>query len=291
MAGSSDLYQPGGRRPYHSINFFTSHDGFTLNDWVSYQDKHNEANGEGNRDGDNNNFSCNWGVEGPTKRKTVARVRLRQIKNSLATLLLSQGVPMILYGDECRRTQQGNNNAYCQDNAISWFDWDLVERNAELVRFCRSLIAFRRRQPTVRRKHFLRGEPTEARQELPDVNWFNAFGTAVDWDGGELTLICLLTAPGLAEDPERVGRDVLLLVNGVQESRQFILPPIAKGIHWRLLVDTAADAPDDTFPDADGPPLPRSGRLTLLDRSLRCYAAHEEPTPIYRRGKQVLPKS
>ena len=135
LAGSADLYQPGGRHPYHSINFITSHDGFSLNDLVSYIRKHNEDNGEGNRDGDDNNLSDNYGVEGPTRRKSVETVRLRQIKNFLATLLLSQGVPMLLAGDECRRTQGGNNNAYCQDNPTSWFNWRLVEKNAELVRF------------------------------------------------------------------------------------------------------------------------------------------------------------
>ncbi|MEK6249491.1 MAG: glycogen debranching protein GlgX, partial [Planctomycetales bacterium] len=126
LAGSSDLYQPSGRRPYHSINLITSHDGFTLNDLVSYSRKHNEANGEGNRDGDNNNYGSNYGIEGPTQRDDINAVRSRQIKNFLATLMLSQGVPMLVSGDECRRTQRGNNNAYCQDNEISWFDWSLI---------------------------------------------------------------------------------------------------------------------------------------------------------------------
>ena len=144
LAGSSDLYQASGRRPYHSINFLTSHDGFTLNDLVSYNHKHNDANGEENADGDNNNFSYNYGVEGPTTRRSVELVRQRQIKNMLATLLLSQGVPMLSFGDECRRTQQGNNNAYCQDNAISWFDWRLVEKQERLLRFYKALVDFRR---------------------------------------------------------------------------------------------------------------------------------------------------
>ena len=277
LAGSSDLYEAGGRRPYHSINFVTSHDGFTLSDLFSYQDKHNEANGEGNRDGENNNYSCNYGVEGPTKRKAVERIRLRQIKNSLATLLLSQGVPMLLFGDECRRTQQGNNNAYCQDNEISWFDWTLTHTHAGLVRFCRSLIAFRRRQPTIRRKQFLTGRPTDVRPDLPDVNWFDAQGNPIDWGRPDRALTCLLTAPGKAEDPKGCGREILLLVNAATESVPFTLPPVARGIPWRLLVDTAADDPDDIYPEADGPQLPRSGRLTLLDRSLRCYVSHDDP--------------
>ena len=135
LTGSSDLYEPGGRPPYCSINFITSHDGFPLNDLVSYREKHNWDNGEENMDGDNNGYSDNYGVEGPTDDLEVNVIRERQIKNMLATLLLSQGVPMILAGDECRRTQQGNNNAYCQDNETSWFDWSLVDRNADLVRF------------------------------------------------------------------------------------------------------------------------------------------------------------
>jgi isoamylase len=155
LAGSSDLYQPGGRSPYHSINFLTSHDGFPLNDLVSYNHKHNGANGEGNRDGDNNNLSCNCGLEGPSWRSDVAKTRLRQIKNMLATLLLSQGVPMILAGDECRRTQQGNNNAYCQDNEISWFDWRLIRKHRALRRFVQTLIAFRKAEPAVRHNDFL----------------------------------------------------------------------------------------------------------------------------------------
>ena len=201
LAGSSDLYQPGGRQPYHSINFITSHDGFTLNDLHSYADKHNAANGEGNRDGDNNNHSSNYGIEGPTDRVGIKRLRERQIRNHLATLLLSQGVPMLLSGDECRRTQHGNNNAYCQDNETSWFDWRLTEDHADLVRFTRAVVAFRRRQPTVRRREFFSGK-TVGPRELADVSWFNAVGTAVDWCAFDKSLMCLFAAPGLTEDPE-----------------------------------------------------------------------------------------
>ena len=272
LAGSSDLYEPGGRRPYHSINFVTSHDGFPLNDLTSYEQKHNEANGEGNRDGDNNNYSHNYGIEGPTRRVAFERIRLRQIKNMMATLLLSQGVPMLLAGDECRRTQRGNNNAYCQDNEISWFDWRLVDENADLVRFCRGLITFRRQQPTVRRKTFFSGRPHNE-LGLLDVNWYSAVGTAIDWHNTEPSLICLQTAPRPDEDAEGVGRDVLLLINGTHESRDFILPAVAKGSRWQLVVDTSADSPDDIFPHSSGPVLSQSGRVTLMDRSLHCYVA------------------
>ena len=274
LAGSSDLYESGGRRPYHSINFITSHDGFPLNDLVSYNVKHNEANGEGNRDGDNNNHSNNYGIEGPTTRRSIQRIRKRQIKNKLTTLLLSQGTPMLLSGDECRRTQGGNNNAYCQDNEISWFDWDLVEKHEDILRFCRSLIKFRRRNPTVRRKYFFSGQPSIRDNRLLDVNWYNAVGTAVDWGNPGQTLTCLLTAPGVAEDPERLGRDVLFLINGSLDTCDFILPAVAKSTYWTQFVNTAADSPLDTFPDLDGPSLPPTGRVSLLDRSMRCYVAN-----------------
>ncbi len=275
LAGSSDLYQMGGRQPYHSINFITSHDGFTLNDMHSYIDKHNEANGEGNRDGDNNNHSMNYGVEGPTRKRDIEAIRVRQIKNAMATLLLSQGVPMFVYGDECRRTQRGNNNAYCQDNEISWFDWTLVSKNVDMVRFCQALIAFRREQPTVRRRDFLKGEPVDGR-ELPDVNWFNAMGTAVDWSGSARSLTCLITPPGRKEDPEGRGRTILMMFNAAPEASEFMLPTVAKGIRWQLMVDTAAASPRDIFPKHDGPPLPRSGKVQMVGRSLRCYVAVSE---------------
>ncbi|MEC9149424.1 MAG: glycogen debranching protein GlgX, partial [Planctomycetota bacterium] len=166
LSGSSDLYQSGGRQPHCSINFVTSHDGFTMNDLVSYREKRNYENGEDNRDGDNNNLSDNYGVEGPTDRKLIDDLRLRQIKNMMATLLLSQGVPMMVAGDEIRRTQNGNNNAYCQDTPVSWFDWDLVGENQELLRFSKALIQFRKMQPAVRRQSFLTGDAA-APDQLP----------------------------------------------------------------------------------------------------------------------------
>ena len=269
FAGSSDLYEPGGRRPYHSINFITSHDGFPLNDLVSYVHKHNLANGEGGRDGDNNNYSDNYGVEGPTSRQTVERLRLRQIKNMLATLMLSQGVPMLLSGDECRRTQGGNNNAYCQDNGVSWFDWSLVEKNADLVRFSKALIHFRRDEPAVRRTTFLRGEPVLS-GALPDVSWFNADGQTFDWRQNDHSLVCLLGAP---KDNALAGRNVLILFHGGFAPRDFHLPQAARGIAWRLFVDTSAATPKDIYPACDGPAPPARGKLTLAERSLVCYVS------------------
>jgi glycogen operon protein len=272
LSGSSDLYEGAGRPPYSSINFVTSHDGFTLNDLVSYRDKHNEANGEGNRDGDNNNYSDNYGVEGPTRRQSIEQLRLRQVKNMLATLLLSQGVPMLAYGDECRRTQRGNNNAYCQDNEISWFDWKLVDKNEGLVRFCRALIKFRRQQPTVRQRTFLTGKPN-GNGPLPDVSWYSPLGVAVDWERGQLALTALLTAPSPKEDLQHLGRDVLFLINATGQPVEFILPPVARQTDWRMFIDTSADSPGDAFPELDGPCPPRCQNDTLPNHTFRCYVA------------------
>jgi isoamylase len=274
LAGSSDLYAHANRPPHCSINFITSHDGFTLNDLVSYNQKHNEANGEQNRDGENSNYSHNYGIEGPTNDRATEEVRERQIKNMLATLLLSQGVPMILAGDECRRTQRGNNNAYCQNNDISWFDWKLTETQAALRRFTEILIRFRRQQPAVRRLNFLTGRPG-ANGILPDVSWYSSYGTAVEWHDGDPTLICLLKAPAQDEDPENHGRDVLLLLNPTPDGREFMIPSLTKDHSWRLFVDTAAESPRDIFPELDGPRIPESGRVRLAYRSLCCYVSED----------------
>jgi glycogen operon protein len=190
----------------------------------------------------------------------------------LATLLLSQGVPMLVFGDECRRTQRGNNNAYCQDNDTSWFDWKLVEKNKDLVRFCRALIMFRRGQPTVRRESFLTGRPN-GQGSLPDVSWYSPLGVAVDWASGPLALIALLTAPRPEDDPQGAGRNVMFLINATRQSLQFILPPVAKQTDWRLFIDTSAEPPGDAYPEQDGPAPPVSRKLTLPHHSFRCYVA------------------
>jgi glycogen operon protein len=262
LAGSSDLYQAGGRQPYHSINFITSHDGFTLNDLVSYADKHNEANQEGNRDGDNNNHSANYGVEGPTRNPAVEVLRLRQIKNMLTTLFLSQGVPMLSAGDECRRTQRGNNNAYCQDNTLSWFDWKLVENNADLLRFCRALVEFRRTQPAVRRAEFPNGEPARA-GELPDVLWFGPDGRRMNWSSHTPSLTCFFAAPA-GELGQPAPRHVLLMLHAGSEPREFALPSLPQPVAWRTFVDTRQVSPNDIFPKLDGP-LPPPMRRVALD--------------------------
>ena len=272
LAGSSDLYGPSGRRPYHSINFVTSHDGFTLNDLVSYVEKHNAANGEENRDGENANYSENFGVEGPTRRQAIQVRRGRQIRNFLATLFLSQGVPMLLAGDECRRTQRGNNNAYCQDNHLSWFDWHLVQENADLVRFCRTLIEFRRSQPTVRRSSFLRGVP-ESTGSPPDVSWFSSAGVPAEWNESEHSLTCLLAAWPTMGASQVAARHILLVFHSGREPVDFQMPEQVMTISWKLFIDTGAEHPHDIYPGVSGPPLPADGRLAMVDHSMRCYVS------------------
>ena len=284
LAGSSDLYGDDGRQPYHSINFVTSHDGFTLADLVSYREKHNEANGEGNRDGDNNNFSDNYGVEGPTQRADVEAMRSRQIRNMLATLLLSQGVPMMLAGDECRRTQQGNNNAWCQDNAVSWFDWRLVQEHTDLFRFVAGLIRFRLGNPTLRRRTFLAGG-VSADGTLPDVEWFSPEGAHIDWYAADASLTCSFgppTAEELAREPEPavggtegVPRHVLVFAHAGSLPRTFQFPDSAplRSLTWRTFIQTAAPPPADVWPDGNGPVVDVTAPLLLPERSLVCLVA------------------
>ncbi|REK11215.1 MAG: glycogen debranching enzyme GlgX [Planctomycetota bacterium] len=273
LAGSSDLYQPGGRQPYHSINFITSHDGFTMNDLVSYREKHNEANGEGNRDGDNNNHSDNYGVEGTTRKPEIEALRLRQIKNMLSTLFLSQGVPMLLSGDECRRTQRGNNNAYCQDNAISWFDWKLVEKNEALVRFTQSLINFRVAQPAVRRVDFPNGEPKHG-DGLPEVMWFGPDGKPKDWRGDCPSLTCFFAAPAPVPDQPR-PRHVLMMMHAGRQGRQFTVPLLPRPISWRVFLNTGEPSPRDIYPDLNGPYAPSTRRVHLDHHSMMVFVSTE----------------
>ena len=180
---------------------------------------------------------------------------------------------MIVAGDEFRRTQQGNNNAYCQDNEISWVDWELTKKNEEFVRFCRKLIQFRKSQPTVRREQFLTGSPISA-EGIPDVSWFSHLGTAIDWQSHEMAMICLLAAPPTSEDPLKVGRDVLILMNSGPNDLDFLIPAISKHKIWRLFVDTGAPAPEDIF-ENDGPLLPTKGKRRIFSRSMAVYVAEK----------------
>jgi glycogen operon protein len=282
LAGSSDLYANNGRQPFHSINFVTSHDGFTLQDLVSYREKRNEANGEGNRDGDNNNFSDNYGVEGPTKRADVNAVRGRQVRNLMATLLLSQGVPMILAGDECRRTQQGNNNAWCQDNPVSWFDWRLVEQEADMVRFVRELVALRRSNPTLRRRDFLVGGASGV-GDLPDVEWFSPEGVHIDWYAADGSLACFFGAPA-ARDAADVPRHVLVLAHAGSAPKTFHFPQAEplRALRWRLFIDTGRSPPADIHPAGAGPLIDVRQPLALSDHALVCLLADAQP-PTRRR--------
>jgi isoamylase len=244
LTASGDKFNRRGRRPWASVNFVTAHDGFTLADLVSYGDKHNEANGEDNKDGSSNNLSWNCGAEGPTEQLEIQALRARQQRNLLATLLLSQGTPMLLAGDEFGRTQQGNNNAYCQDNGISWVDWEGAGAQGDALRgFVRRLAAIRERLPVLRRGHFLTGEWNDERQ-VKDATWFAPSGeemTEEHW--GDANLRCFgLRIDGRAKESsvKRIGANetVLLVFNAWHEGVEFTLPECAEHEHWTLLIDT-----------------------------------------------------
>ncbi len=239
ITGSADLYQWADRNPEHSINFVTCHDGFTLRDLVSYNHKHNEANGENNRDGSDDNLSCNWGVEGDTDDPKINALRLQMQKNFLATLFLSLGVPMLLGGDEFGRTQKGNNNPYCQDNDISWYDWTLLEKNWELFRFAKEAIAFRKANPVFCRAEFYQGHVPGAPLETADMLWHDETGREVDWHSHETRLSCFI----LPKENENVG--VCMMFNNTGEDCWFQLP----GGSWLLRIDTAEESPRDIMMD------------------------------------------
>ena len=248
ITGSSDLYQHSGRTPVASINFVTAHDGFTLNDLVSYNEKHNEANGEGNNDGDNNNRSWNCGAEGPTEDRGVLALRHRQVRNFLATILFSQGVPMICHGDELGRTQQGNNNAYCQDNEISWIDWDLGEDEQALLEFTRTMVWLRRDHPVLRRRRFFTGEAGHGGEsELGEIEWLRPSGermTNEDWGTWYArAMMVFLNGDAIAEPDERGQRIVddsfLILINASEEDIEFTLPGPDHAAAWTVALDTA----------------------------------------------------
>ncbi|MBF9070761.1 glycogen debranching protein GlgX [Streptacidiphilus sp. NEAU-YB345] len=258
MAGSPDLYE--GRSSTASINFITAHDGFTLNDLVSYNDKHNEANGEGNNDGANDNHSWNCGVEGPTDSPHIRELRLRQMKNMLLILLTSQGVPMLLAGDEVGRTQQGNNNTYCQDNELSWFDWSLVETNAELLEFTRGLIAFRHAHPVLRSAEHPRGHLVPS--GFPDVSWHGTRAWEPDWAHHVRVLAMLRGGRGLKRG--QVADDhVYVAVNAHWEAHDLELPSLPPGESWHLFTDTGATAPHGLHRPGAEPTLEHPGRYRL----------------------------
>ncbi|MFE4423743.1 glycogen debranching protein GlgX [Streptomyces sp. NPDC056817] len=277
LTGSADLYAHNRRRPRASVNFVTAHDGFTLLDLVSYNDKHNEANGEGNRDGESANRSWNCGAEGDTDDPAVQELRARQQRNFLAALLLSQGIPMLCHGDELGRTQGGNNNAYCQDNEVSWIDWRLTREQRELADFTRYLIGLRSAHPVLRRRRFFQGDTaTRNDQPLPDLVWLLPDGRAMaeeDWQRSDAHSVTVFLNGDAIAEPDRQGRSLvddsfLLLLNGYWEPVDFRLPGRAYGDRWTTLLDTAEPlGPPDEAEHKPGGTLradPRS--LILLSR-------------------------
>ena len=289
FTGSSDLYESDNRRPIASINFITAHDGFTLHDLVSYNEKHNQANGEDGNDGDNNNSSWNCGAEGPTDDQGVLQLRERQKRNFLATLLLSQGVPMIAHGDELDRTQQGNNNVYCQDNELSWMDWshlDTAKHRADeaeaqlrpsqlLTAFTARVAALRAAHPIFRRQRFFQGRTIRG-SNLEDIAWLRPDGQQMsdeDWDTGYARSVAVfLNGQGIPDRDELGERVVddsfLLLINAHHEPVTFTLPDTDYGHHWSTVLDTAN--PDRPTPDTAKP----GEQHTIPDRTLRVLRAH-----------------
>ncbi|WP_411104179.1 glycogen debranching protein GlgX [Streptomyces sp. cmx-4-9] len=272
IAGSADLYQPDRRRPRAGINFITAHDGFTLRDLVSYNERHNEANGEDGRDGDADNRSWNCGAEGADAGADVLRLRARQQRNLMATLCLSLGVPMISHGDELGRTQNGNNNVYCQDNELAWIDWDLDAADTELLAFTRQALNLRSRQPVLRSRRFPQGAPTDAAAPAADIVWLRPDGASMDqedWDRPDARSITVYLcgdhlADKGAEDATRPD-SLLVMYNAAAEDTEFRLPSAAFGESWTLALDTAL-APDDAQDETE---FKATAATVLAGRSMR----------------------
>ena len=270
LTGSSDLYEVTGRRPSASINFITAHDGFTLNDLVSYNDKHNEANGEDNRDGESHNRSWNCGVEGPTDDPDILALRSRQMRNFWATLMISQGTPMIAHGDEIGRTQNGNNNVYCQDSELSWMDWSLVDTNSDLLKFARKMTALRKNHPVFRRRRFFEGEPIRTGDEVRDIAWLNPSSremTHEDWDESIHKCVAVflngdaITAPN-ARGERVVDDSFLLCFNAGDKPVEFVMPPGDYAEEWTVELDT-------NHPTGDADQVVNAGeKVSLSSRSL-----------------------
>jgi glycogen operon protein len=264
LQGSPDLY--ASRGPTASINFITCHDGFTLYDLVAYNDKHNEANGEGNRDGANDNGSWNCGWEGPSTDPAVNSLRLRQMKNAAAMLLISQGVPMILMGDEVARTQKGNNNTYCQDNDLNWLDWDLVNLQGELFRFFKNLIRFRLSHPVLRNRWHLSNQDRIGRG-YPDISWHGAQAWNADWSSSSRSLAFMLDGKqargGLVEDD-----DIYVAMNMHWDSQWFELPGLPERKNWYVFANTSVPSPEDIWETGHEPLLDNQNGILLGDRSV-----------------------
>jgi isoamylase len=274
LSGSSDLYEHSGRKPIASVNFVTAHDGFTIRDLVSYNEKHNEANGEGNNDGESHNRSWNCGVEGPTDDPEVQALRARQQRNFLVTLLLSQGVPMMLHGDEVGRSQQGNNNVYCQDNELSWMDWDLEDWQEDLLAFSKRVVALRNEHPVFRRRRFFAGEVTTGGKDVADIAWFNPDGKAKDDWGqpSDKALMVFLNGEGIPE-PGRRGEPVvddsfLVAFNAHDTTVTFTIPDEVYGEGWIVALDTHDDEAGSVSFFDDATPLVPGLEFNVPDRSI-----------------------
>jgi len=297
LTGSSDLYGHNGRQPYASINFITAHDGFTLHDLVSYNEKHNEANGEENRDGHNENLSWNCGVEGETDDPIVFALREQQKRNFLATLLLSQGVPMILAGDEIGRTQKGNNNAYCQDNEISWLDWKLDRPRRELLEFTRYLIRLVDEHPVLRRRHFFQGRRIRG-SEVKDLVWFRPDGKEMsddDWGNSESRCFGLRLAGDAIEEVDDRGNRIvddtlLILLNAHHEAVPFVLPAHRRKVRWQVLLDTTEAAGKSSHRSMRGGEAydlkGRSLALLRLPNHVEAESSAGEALPSPRRARR-----
>ena len=281
VSGSSDMFDRSGRRPWASINFVAAHDGFTLNDMVSYNERHNEANGENNMDGHSHNLSYNYGVEGPTTNPEINAIREQQKRNLLATLFLSQGTPMLLAGDEFGRTQFGNNNAYCQDNSIAWVDWaDITREGESLMRFVKRLIALRRAHPVLRRQRFLHGRVTSA-DGIPDIDWFIPGGTrkeAEHWRDPFARCVGLLLNGTAGYHPDSYGANTpdaifLIVFNAHLDTVPFTMPLLPGGGGWRRILDTAAPEleMDTKFYPPKGQFLVKARSLVMFQRELRRF--------------------
>ena len=289
LSGSSDLYEIGGRRPSASINFITAHDGFTLRDLYSYNEKHNSANGEDNRDGESHNISWNCGTEGPTDDPQINALRAKMQRNMLATLFLSQGVPMLTMGDEYGRTQGGNNNAYCQDNEISWFNWNWTEEQQKLYDFTRALIEVRKENPIFHRRRFFNGRKMED-NTLGDILWINATGTEMtekDWlDSRTGSLGMILNGEAMIEFDEqgtRIKDDIFLLIlNAWREGVNFTLPGVKDLTHWECVINTEKDS------ISIEEEIPADTEIILAPRSLSLYRLKNMEANWTPEGKRVV---
>ena len=267
LSGSSDLYLRDGRKPFHSINFVTSHDGFTLRDLVSYNHKHNDENGEQNRDGGDNNVSANNGAEGPTNDKTIEELRMRLIKNFISTMMVSLGTPMLLGGDEMGRTQGGNNNAYCQDNEISWYNWSLLESNADLYRFVKEIIRFRLRHPGFMRPEFYTGRDGNY-NAIPDITWFDEGGNIIVWEEAGPCLSMRMDGSRADTLADKDDNDFFIMFNGSSEEVAFRICDPMDSKKWVRAVDTGLPSPLDILDQGEEETLKDSRFYTLKERSM-----------------------